>query len=158
PPLAGPVTGWTPHAERARRMGFDWIYVNPFSYPGFSGSLYAIKEHRRLHPAIDPTGPAGGLDALRRAVPAMREARVEVLLDVVVNPRSKATPPGAQPPTGFKRRAAGATQGPSVPAPGDTRRGTVWGDLAEVDNAGSPDRDGLWRFWEEWLDTALDLG
>ncbi len=37
-------------------MGFDWIYVNPFHYPGFSGSLYAVKDFHRLHPLLQDGG------------------------------------------------------------------------------------------------------
>ncbi|MFQ5840137.1 MAG: hypothetical protein ACE5HK_05400 [Candidatus Methylomirabilales bacterium] len=39
------------HAERAAAIGFNWLYLNPVQHPGFSGSLYAIKEHDRPGPA-----------------------------------------------------------------------------------------------------------
>jgi hypothetical protein len=29
PLLAGPLPRWKPHLERARRMEFDWLFVNP---------------------------------------------------------------------------------------------------------------------------------
>ncbi len=31
-------------------MGFNAVYINPFHYPGFSGSLYAVKDYYRLNP------------------------------------------------------------------------------------------------------------
>ena len=40
PLLAGPFSGWQAHFERAAAMGFDWVFVNPIQYPGYSGSLY----------------------------------------------------------------------------------------------------------------------
>ena len=42
PLLAGPVPAWADHLGRIAGMSFDWIYVNPFHSPGFSGSLYAL--------------------------------------------------------------------------------------------------------------------
>src|SRR5262245_43439758 len=158
PTLVGPVPEWPEHARRARRMGFDWIYVNPFSYPGFSGSLYAIKEHWRLNPALEPPASPGGIEALARAVTAMREMGVEVMMDLVVNHASKDSPLVEQHPSWFRRDADGQVSSPSVADPEDTRRLTVWGDLAEIDNAESPDRESLWRCWEESVDRAIDMG
>jgi hypothetical protein len=40
PLLAGPFPRWNEHLERARRMEFDWIFLNPFHRAGYSGSLY----------------------------------------------------------------------------------------------------------------------
>jgi starch synthase (maltosyl-transferring) len=158
PTLVGPVTEWPRHAERIRRMGFDWIYVNPFSYPGFSGSLYAIKDHWRLHPVLEPTGPPDGLDALARAVASVRRNGIQVMMDLVVNHVSRDSPLVEAHPSWFRRGADGGVLSPSVADPADTTRVTVWGDLAEVDNAESPDREALWRFWEAGIDRALDLG
>jgi starch synthase (maltosyl-transferring) len=47
PLLAGRVRAWHDHLERIAAMGFSWIYVNAFHYPGFSGSLYAVKDPYR---------------------------------------------------------------------------------------------------------------
>src|SRR5215213_361683 len=61
--------GWAEHAARAREMGFDWLYVNPWQYPGFSGSLYAIKDFRRINPLFLPPGAdPGSLEPLRAAL------------------------------------------------------------------------------------------
>src|SRR6266542_3264875 len=111
PTLVGPVDGWIMHALRARAMGFNWFYVNPFCYPGFSVSLYAIKDYDRLHPALEPRGARSPMDALADAFRAIRAMEIGVM-----------------------------------------------SDLAEVDNADSPDREALWRFWEDLVDRALDLG
>jgi starch synthase (maltosyl-transferring) len=47
---------------------------------------------------------------------------------------------------------------PSAIDPADARKITVWGDLAEIDNANSPDREGLWAYWTAMLQYHLDLG
>jgi starch synthase (maltosyl-transferring) len=35
---------------------------------------------------------------------------------------------------------------------------TVWGDLAEIDNAGSADREALWSYWGDLVQDAVELG
>ena len=57
--VAGPVPAWSDHLDRIAGMAFDWIYVNPFHYPGFSGSLYAVKDFYRLHPLMQDGGEPG---------------------------------------------------------------------------------------------------
>ncbi len=50
PTLAGTIRQWAEHLPRIAAMGFNAVYVNPFHYPGFSGSLYAVKDYYRLNP------------------------------------------------------------------------------------------------------------
>ena len=76
PLLAGPVPQWSDHLERIAAMAFDWVFVNPFHYPGFSGSLYAIKDYYRLHPllAADGADPGSLLKNFTRAAAKRRIA------------------------------------------------------------------------------------
>ena len=160
PTLVGPAPGWVAHAARAAAMGFTWLYLNPIHYPGFSGSLYAIKEHFRLHPVLSPTGDgaSGSLPAIAPAIQAIREQGLHVMLDLVVNHTARDSPLVERHPSWFRRDTAGRVVSPSAVDPDDARRVTVWGDLAEVDNATSPDREALWAFWERLVEAALDLG
>jgi len=54
-------------------MGFGWIYLNSVLYPGFSGSLYAIKHYDRLHPLLAPDETLSGLDALAPTIRSIRD-------------------------------------------------------------------------------------
>ena len=45
PTLAGTVRQWTTHLPRIAAMEFNAVYINPFHYTGFSGSLYAVKDY-----------------------------------------------------------------------------------------------------------------
>ena len=56
PRLAGDMRAWDAHLDRAAEMGFDWVFINPIQYPGFSGSLYAVKDFYRLNPSFIPEG------------------------------------------------------------------------------------------------------
>jgi len=54
PTLAGSIAGWTAQLPWIAAMGFNAVYLNPFHYPGFSGSLYAVKDYYRLNPRFRP--------------------------------------------------------------------------------------------------------
>lgn len=158
PRLAGHLGGWLAHAERARAMSFDWIFINPIQYPGFSGSLYAIKDFYRLNPLFAPPDAADPLQELRRTLAAIHDLGLRVMLDLVVNHAAKDSPLIKDHPSWFRRDAEGYVVSPSAIDPADARKVTVWGDLAEVDNAKSADRAELWAYWTAMLQYHLDLG
>jgi starch synthase (maltosyl-transferring) len=131
PLLAGPVPAWTDHLDRIAGMGFDWIYLNPFHYPGFSGSLYAVKDYYRLHPLLAPAeaDPAALLADFTRAA---ADHGAAVMMDLVINHTSKDAILVAEHPEWFHREPNGELRSPRAVDPVDPRRFTVWGDLAEI--------------------------
>lgn len=157
--LVGPTTRWPEHARRAREMEFEWLYLNPWHYPGFSGSLYAVKDFRRLNPLFLPPGadPAS-LEPLRAALARIAEAGMKPVMDLVVNHTAKDSPLIAEHPGWFPRDERGEPKSPYAVDPDDPGNVTVWGDLAEVDNLTHHDREGLWRYWGALVREALDLG
>lgn len=159
PRLVGPMTRWPEHSARAAAMNFDWLFLNPWHAPGFSGSLYAPKEFRRINPLLLPpdTDPSD-LRILARALGAVEETGLRPMMDLVVNHTSKDSPLAYQHPGWYVRDHEGALVSPSVRDPDDPSRVTVWGDLAEVDNVGAHDRDGLWRFWADLVKDSVALG
>ncbi|MFX0101509.1 MAG: alpha-amylase family glycosyl hydrolase [Candidatus Hodarchaeota archaeon] len=56
PRILGSMDKWDAHLNRIAEMGFDWVFMNPLSYPGFSGSLYAVKDHYKFNPTFAPEG------------------------------------------------------------------------------------------------------
>ncbi len=158
PTLVGPPAAWVETARRARAMEFTWLYLNPFHYPGFSGSLYAVKDYERLHPALDPTGNASPIDVLAPALAAIRGLGLSVMMDLVINHTARDSPLVRQRPGWYRRDAAGQVVSPRAIDPDDARKVTVWGDLAEIDNEGAQDREELWAFWERLVGRALALG
>lgn len=165
PPLAGNFSRWRPHLERAAGMGFDWVYVNPLHYPGFSGSLYAVKDYYQINPAwLDGGGrkkdeKAGsrqpGFEQLSSVIKEAKELGLSLMMDLVINHTAIDSDLVKEHPAWYKRDAAGRIVNPSAMDPADARKITVWGDLAEIDNFNSPDRAGLWAFWEK---LCLDYG
>ncbi len=159
PRLVGPTTRWPEHADRAAEMGFNWLYLNPWHYPGFSGSLYAPKEFRRLNPLFAPPASDGyDLSPLREVLGAIRERGLIPMMDLVVNHTSKDALLVDEHPDWYVRDAAGDVVSPSVVDPDDPNKVTVWGDLAEIDNEGSTDRTALWSYWADLVRDSLEMG
>src|SRR5271166_298957 len=132
PILAGTVRQWSEHLPRIAAMGFNAVYVNPFHYPGFSGSLYAVKDYYRLNPRFGGDGRDD--DALLGALTDTARAHgLRVIMDLVINHTSKDSELVAHHPDWFTRDVSGNLVSPRAIDPADTRRQTVWGDLAELD-------------------------
>ena len=86
PPLAGNVRDWKPHLVRAADMGFDWIFVNPIQLPGYSGSLYSIKDYFRLNPIlVDGSSPAESVSAFKRMAQEAQALGLKLMVDLVVS-------------------------------------------------------------------------
>jgi starch synthase (maltosyl-transferring) len=144
PLLAGPMPMWGEHGERARRMEFNWIFVNPFQQSGYSRSLYSIKDYyaideRMLDPAAGPPR-----DQLRAMVDAVRRTGMSLMMDLVINHTAFDSPLVSEHPQWYRRGPDGKPVNPSAD---DGGHRVTWGDLFEIDNAASPDREQLWRYW-----------
>jgi starch synthase (maltosyl-transferring) len=154
PLLVGPLLRWRPHLERAARMGFTWVFVNPVQQSGYSGSLYAIKDHF----AIDPRfleGDAPPIDQLRRTLADAKDLGLSPMMDLVLNHTAFDARLVREHPAWFRRDGAGEFVRPGAT---DGARRVVWGDLVEVDNAGSSDREALWAYWRELALFYVGLG
>jgi starch synthase (maltosyl-transferring) len=152
---------WVTWFDHAASLGFDWVYINPFHYPGFSGSLYAVKDYYTLNPLFLPASwPAAPreIDHLGRLAGEARSRGLRLMMDLVVNHTSKDSILVRDHPDWFRRDDRGDIKSPSAIDPADARRVTVWGDLAEVDNHNAPDREGLWDFWGQLTTTFARLG
>jgi len=143
PTLVGPLSRWQDHFERIRRMRFNWIYVNPIHYPGFSGSLYAVKDYHRLHPLLDDGSGRPMEVQLRDVLDAAHKHGLKVMLDLVVNHTAKDSPWVDEHPDWYVREADGSVQSPFAIDPANADNKTVWGDLAELDFTPRPARDAL---------------
>ena len=157
PLLAGPVTAWADHLDRIAGMGFDWIWVNPFHYPGFSGSLYAVKDPYRLHPLLAGDG-ADPAKLLKGFTSAAAKRGIAVMMDLVINHTAKDLVLATEHPEWFMRDANGELRSPRAVDPVDPRRFTVWGDLAEIDYHNPNVQPAQIAYWTELVTHHLKLG
>jgi starch synthase (maltosyl-transferring) len=133
PSLAGTVRDWIAHLPRIAAMGFNSVYINPFHYPGFSGSLYAVKDYYRLNPRFRGSERGDDDTLLRQLTEAAHAQGMRLIMDLVVNHTSKDSELVVSHPNWFIRDAGGELISPYAIDPTDARRKTVWGDLAELD-------------------------
>ena len=157
PNLAGPIAGWTAELPRIAAMAFNAVYVNPFHYPGFSGSLYAVKDYYRLNPRFRGKTRKSDDDLLRGFTSAAAEHGLRVVMDLVVNHTSKDSELVARRPNWFARGRDGEVLSPFAVDPVDPTRKTVWGDLAELDYR-PPQQDEIVAYFEELVRHYAGLG
>ena len=92
PRLAGPLPDWYTHIERAIDMNFNWLFINPIFYSGFSGSLYAIKDHYRINPDFLPPDSGDGIDLLRQLLDRCMKLGILPMIDLVINHTARDCP------------------------------------------------------------------
>jgi len=157
PTLAGTVRQWAIHLPRIAALGFNSVYINPFHFPGFSGSLYAVKDYYRLNPRFRGTEPDGDDALLRGFTDAAREYGLRVIMDLVVNHTSKDSELLTTRPDWFTRDARGNLVSPQATDPADPRQKTIWGDLAELDYR-SPQRRQILAYFQQLVRHYIGLG
>ncbi|MFC7452078.1 alpha-amylase family glycosyl hydrolase [Insolitispirillum peregrinum] len=143
PPLTGSIPDWSRHILRVRDMGFNWIYINPFHYPGFSGSLYAVKDYYRLNPMLRGPAYASDDDLLRGFIESAGSHGLSVIMDLVINHTSRDSALVHEHPDWFQRDPDGNLVSPCASHPDDPDKRTVWGDLAALDYRPRPQRAAL---------------
>ncbi|HEX2151694.1 MAG TPA: maltotransferase domain-containing protein, partial [Stellaceae bacterium] len=157
PTLAGSIADWTAQLPRIAAMGFNAVYVNPFHYPGFSGSLYAVKDYYRLNPRFRGNARGSDDELLRGFTKAAEGHGLRIIMDLVVNHTAKDSELTARQPQWFTRDASGEIQSPFAVDPDDPKKKTVWGDLAELDYR-PPQRDEIVAYFEALVRHYVGLG
>ena len=158
PLLAGPVTKWQEHLPRIAGMGFNWIYVNPFHYPGFSGSLYAIKDFSRLHPRLQGTSKKSPDDLLLAFCKAAEKHGLQVMFDLVINHTGKDALLVDERPDWYVRDHDGSVHAPRTVDPLNPNNVTIWGDLGEIDYGNTGIREAQISYWQALIKRYLAMG
>ncbi len=136
PLLVGPVARWRAELPRIAALGFNAVFVNPFHYPGFSGSLYAVKDYYLLNPLFRGDAPEPDDALLAGFAGDCRRHRVIAMMDLVVNHTARDSELVTRHPHWFAREPGGGVRSPSAIDPADAAKVTVWGDLAEIEYRG----------------------
>lgn len=164
PKLIGCMKKWVTHFDRIKAMNFDWVYVNPLTYPGFSGSDYSIKDYYLYHPLYvtgeydfeDPESQRDkGNKLLQMVCEEARKRNLKLMMDLVINHTAIDCPLVKEKPEWYVRDENGNVKNPGA---FHKKKWVEWKDLAEVDNANSPDRDELWEYWLEVVLHYCKLG
>jgi starch synthase (maltosyl-transferring) len=158
PLLAGSVSAWEEHLDRIAAMGFNWIFLNPFHYPGFSGSLYAVKDYYALNPLFQNSKKDDPDVAIRAFLDAAKARGIDVMMDLVVNHTAIDSLVAEQHPNWFVHEPDGSLASPFAVDPTDTSKRTVWADLAEIDYGDRPERAEIVEYFSEVVRHYVKLG
>jgi starch synthase (maltosyl-transferring) len=155
PLLAGNARDWPPHLARAAAMNFDWVFINPVQYPGYSGSLYSIKDYFRLNPLIvDAAEPKEAVREFKRVAETARALGLKLMVDLVISHCAFDSDLVKQHPEWFQREH-GRIVHPSC-REGD--KVVTWKDLAQFDYKHGRDQEGLLKYFLKVVDFLVDLG
>jgi starch synthase (maltosyl-transferring) len=156
PRLAGPFPGWPAHFERAARLGFDWVYLNPIQQTGTSGSLYSIADYFALNPAFAAAdAPTPLEEQCRAALAAGRALGLKLMVDLVINHCAMDSPLTRQHPGWFVRRPDGGIACAGCDHNGER---VEWTDLAQFDHQHGHDPEGLFRYCVKVVEHLIALG
>lgn len=158
PPLVGPVDAWKTHLERIAQMGFNWIFLNPIHYPGFSGSLYAVKDYYTLNPMFRGNSSETPDRLISGYLEAASRQGIKVMMDLVVNHTAKDSLIAAEHPEWFEREPDGSLRSPFALDPGNPNNKTVWADLAEINYQDRPERQAIIDYFAELVRHYTKLG
>jgi starch synthase (maltosyl-transferring) len=164
PKLVGSMDTWIEHFDRIQAMNFDWIYINPINYPGFSGSDYAIKNYYYYHPLyvtgkFDFENPEAHVEKgnmlLKKVCKEANKRGMKIMMDLVINHTAFDSPLCKEHPDWYECGPDGQLIHPGAM---DGQEWVEWKDLAQINNANSCDRDNLWNYWLEMMLFYMDLG
>lgn len=142
--LVGPMPEWAGHLDRIVSMGFNWVFLNPVHQPGFSGSLYAVKDYYRFADLFVGKGDRKPEDQFRSFIEQAHAKGLRVMMDLVINHTAIDSPLTREHPEWYKRDDQGEIKHPGALQDDEW---VEWGDLAEIDNENSTDRENLWDYW-----------
>lgn len=156
PRLYGPFSRWIDDLDRIKDLGVSWIYINPVSYPGFSGSLYAVKDHYAFNPLfVDKNSKKSPEDQFKEFIKECKFRNIKVSVDLLLNHTAIDSVLVSKHPNWYKRKEDGDIKRPGA---WDNGVWVEWGDLAELDNENSPDKRGLWNYWKDLVEWYIELG
>jgi starch synthase (maltosyl-transferring) len=156
PLLAGKFTEWEKHLIRASDMGFNWVFVNPIHYPGFSGSLYSIKDYFSFNDLlIDRENDKSPDKQLRETIRTAEKLGLKMMIDLVINHSAVDSVLIKEHPEWFQWYRKGKIAHPFAMENG---KKVVWGDLAKYDHRKTKDKEGLFRFFSRIVEFLIDLG
>lgn len=158
PPLVGAIDAWKTHLARIGEMGFNWIFLNPIHYPGFSGSLYAVKDYYTLNPMFRGNSSEDADKLIAGYVEAAARHGIKVMMDLVVNHTAKDSVLATEHPNWFEHEHDGSLRSPFAVDPGNPSNRTVWADLAEIDYRDRPERQQIIDYFAKLIRHYVKLG
>jgi starch synthase (maltosyl-transferring) len=155
PLLAGKLTSWERHFERAAEMGFNWIFVNPINLTGRSGSLYSIADYFAFNPIfLDDSNGKKPEEQVKEMTGAAEKMGLGVMIDLVINHCSVDSDLIKSHPEWFLHEGGRIAH----PFAMENGKKVVWKDLARFDHRNTKDKEGLFQFFLSIVRFYIELG
>lgn len=161
-PLLGNIKNWYSHIDRIKKIGFQWVYINPITYTGFSGSLYATKYYYKYNPAFF-TNPEKDIaeKEIKDFVIYCKNNNIKLMIDLVINHSSKDCNLVEEHFEWYKLKDGKLVS----PGAWDNGKWIEWGDLASFNNEriilnenNEEIENPIWNYWKELIKHNLELG
>jgi starch synthase (maltosyl-transferring) len=137
-------------------MGFNWVFVNPIQYPGFSGSLYSVKDFFRFNPLlIDASSNKRPKTQAKEMITTAKDLGLNMMIDLVINHCAVDSPLLKQHREWFMWDDKDRIVHPSC---NDNGKTVVWGDLAQFNHEHTSDPEGLFNFFFSTIKFLIDFG
>lgn len=161
-PLLGNIKNWYSHIDRIKEMGFEWVYINPITYPGFSGSLYATKDYYKYNPAFFTSSKKDIAEKeIKDFTNYCKSKNIKLMIDLVINHSSKDCNLVEEHLEWYKLKDGKLVS----PGAWDNGKWIEWGDLASFNNEktilnqnNEEIENPIWNYWKKLIKHNLELG
>ena len=155
PRVAGKITEWSEKLNKIKEMGFTHIYIKPIFEVGYSKSLYAPKNFKKIDPAfVDQFSEYDEREQLEQFITNAHNLGLKVVFEMIFTHTAIDSELLIEHSDWYKYEN-GELKKFSFK---EDERWQEWGDLIEFDNLNSKDRAGLWGYWQEILDWYMEIG
>jgi starch synthase (maltosyl-transferring) len=142
PLLFNNIKEWEKQVVKIEEMGFNCIYINPFHYPGFSGSLYSPKDYYRYNPKLFCKDKPEE-EQLKDFIKFCESKKIDVYMDLVINHTAFDCVLVEQHKNWYSLLENGELKRPGA---WENGKYITWGDLVTLNIESSPDKDNLWDY------------
>lgn len=155
PRVAGKITEWSDKLNNIKEMGFTHVYINPIFEVGYSKSLYAPKNFKKIDPAfVDQFSEYDEIEQLEQFIKNAHNLGLKVIFEMIFTHTAIDSELLIEHSEWYKYED-GEIKKFSFK---EDERWQEWGDLIELDNSLSKDKEGLWNYWQEILDWYIERG
>lgn len=156
PTIAGKINEWENYLDDIKNMEFDYIYINPIFETGYSKSLYAPKDFYNINQdMVDIFSDESPEEQLKNFIKKSHEKGIKIILELILTHTAMDSTLLMNNPEWYKYDNQNHLKNFSFK---DNERWLEWGDLIEIDNENSEDKENLWKYWIKLMKYYIDFG
>lgn len=155
PRVSGKITEWEFHLEHIKNMGFTHVYINPIFEIGYSKSLYAAKNFKKIDEIfVDTFSEFMPFEQLKNFVDKAHLLGLKVIFEMIFTHTAIDSDMLIEHPEWYRYENGNLKKFSFK----ENDRWQEWGDLIELDNDESGKNTGLWEYWIEIIEMYIAAG